>query len=184
MSSRNPRRPIAVSLIASAVALAMSPSLGLAASETQTIASNGKPMFVFTIDRHAEAKTGTNTTLPEWSLTDAQLKGVLDAAEIWAGLFAPGSRNSQAIPFNIKVENDPEMVDNASASAESWTSSDQNGREVEVPYLMAGILYDRMPESAEDKAGVYTINQTTKGAENGVDQGTGVLPFIYPVMTV
>lgn len=184
MSSRNPRRPIAVSLIASAVALAMSPSLGLAASETQTIASNGKPMFVFTIDRHAAAKTGADTTLPEWSLTDAQLKGVLDAAEIWAGLFAPGSRNSQAIPFNIKVENDPEMVDNASASAESWTSSDQNGREVEVPYLMAGILYDRMPESAEDKAGVYTINQTTKGAENGVDQGTGVLPFIYPVMTV
>ncbi|HBC69019.1 MAG TPA: hypothetical protein DCZ56_01545, partial [Sutterella sp.] len=184
MSSRNPRRPIAVSLIASAVALAMSPSLGLAATETQTIASNGKPMFVFTIDRHAAAKTGADTTLPEWSLTDAQLKGVLDAAEIWAGLFAPGSRNSQAIPFNIKVENDPEMADNASASAESWTSSDQNGREVEVPYLMAGILYDRMPESAEDKAGVYTINQTTKGAENGVDQGTGVLPFIYPVMTV
>ena len=171
-----------MSLIAAAVALAIAPASGSFANETKIISSGGKPMFSFDIDRNAEAKPDDN--LPEWSLTDAQLQGVLDAAEIWAGLFAPGAINTQAIPFNIVVENDKTMTDNASAGPVSWSTTDPSGREIEIPYLLAGMTLNRMPESAKEKSGTYTINQTSAGVVNGIDQGTDVMPFIYPVMTV
>jgi len=170
-----------MSLVALAVALAIAPSAGFSATETRTVSSNGKPMFVFSIDRYAEAKPGDN--LPAWALTDAQVKGVLDAAELWAGLFAPGSSNTQAIPFNVEAENDEEMADNASAHSEDWTTKDSSGREIDITYLMAGIVRNQMPESAKDKAGTYKINQTSAGVEKGVDLGTDVMPFIYPIMT-
>ncbi|MBR4141369.1 MAG: hypothetical protein IKR42_06270 [Campylobacter sp.] len=100
-------KPLFISLVASFFIAQVS------AKETVTVSSGGKDMFDLVFLSNSECTSGSQSVCSSGDLSENQKRVVRSAAQIWADILAPGSKNEFSSVIEIAADNNGEHKDTA-----------------------------------------------------------------------